>query len=219
MKRVKNVVLKAFFALCVSTSAPTAAPISGFGLPENDPLLIGGTVVGFENLPLGAFPSVTENGVTFTGDSQPVHVSGQFNGVGEDFNTVGAKSLYNFRGFRRVDITFDQQIGTVDAFAFRLGLPMEEWILEAFSSNGVLIEATVLPAIGGSSGGEYFGIEAPGVFSIAFRQPLGGPDDSVIIDNFTFLPTATVPIPTAFPLLLAALLGLGLFSWKRNAVI
>lgn len=107
-------------------------------------------------------------------------------------------------------ITFD---GGVDAVAFMLGAINTDWVIQAFSSTGSLIEAIDIinpscctPQVYGFVADNIGAIRLNSTIPIQFG-------DAVVMDNFKYV--KSVPEPSTLALFLTALAGFSLASRKR----
>lgn len=197
-----------FFCVNAEIISSHAATISGFGDPNSAPELSGGTVIDFDSIAPGVYPSVSASGVTFTGVGAPLDVGSDFIG---DFNTRGIQSLYNNFDLQpqAIEIAFNNP---VSAAAFNWGAADNIWDMTAFDSGNNVLETFVINPVNFSNVGDFFGIAAAGIVRITLADRLDNISDGdfVFIDNFTFKNgISTVPLPGAVWLMLTAIAGLG----------
>jgi hypothetical protein len=200
--------LSALAAFAALSTPAQAVPLTGFGFPNTNPALAGGTVVDFDAATPGLFASVTFGNVTFTGVGSPLNVGPDFNG---SFNTRGGQSLFTDFDLDpdAIEITFATP---VSAFAFNWGASDNLWLMSAYDSSNTLIESFVIPAVFSSNALEYFGFAASGIARVTLVDQLNNftAGDYVFIDSFTYTAqTGAVPEPGA-----VALLGLGLVGLR-----
>jgi hypothetical protein len=166
-----------------------AAPISGFGSPTGNAALVGGAVEGFDSAAAGIYTSfTTSNGVTITG----LNSAGAPNSftLGPDYinqyNTTGTNSIFN-GPYDAVQNNLSQWTFTfaspVNAFGFNFGASDGSWTLSAFNSSNTFIETLLIPALGESGAGNYFGLADAGISYATLTAARGG--DWVFIDNLT----------------------------------
>lgn len=196
-------------------SEANAALISGYGAPSSIQQLSGGFVTDFENIAAGTYGgTLSGNKVSFAANpGKNMYVGSWYT---QQRNTTGAKSLYNLdnnTGFSTLYMNFD---APVSAFGFNFGASDIAWTLAAYNAAGKLLESYVLPVIGASNKGDFFGIANSA--GIASARLIGSSGDWVLIDrvtvsNTTPIPPTAVPAPPALALLGGSLLGL---SWLRR---
>lgn len=186
------------------TNIAVAAPISGTGDPTLDAALAGGTVVDFESVAAGSYPSLTVGGVTFSGVGAPLDVGTDFAG---SFNTRGRQSMFTNFDLDPDAIRIDFA-DTTSAFGFLWGAADNTWDLRAFDSGNNLIESFAIAPVFGSNAGDYFGIQANGIAyaTLTDRLDTFTDGDYVFIDNFTYVSGNRVPEPGTLALLGGGLL-------------
>ena len=217
MKRFVPLFTLMALALLGTIFSSNAGFISGMGNPISAPELTGGTVIDFESGPTGFYSSVTIGNVTFDVDPDP-NLALPFEWGGDwsgQFNTSGDISLYSsLAGPRFFTITFSTP---VDAFAFNWGGTEYAWELRAFDSTGYRLDTYLLPAVGSSNAGDFFGIAAPDIaFATLFHIDNG---DLAVIDNFTFAnsqnSTPELSTLVMFGLALLSIIGMGLRQRRK----
>ncbi len=199
--------------------AVQAAPITGFGDPLTDPLLVGGAQQGFDSVNDGEYAALTIGGITYTGMDGSFSVGSDYNG---NYNTTGGKSVFNNFDYMPRQFRFDF-IDEVTAFAFNFGASDENWMLQAFDTTGALIDQLIIHPVLASNDGDYFGLSSGGQIAYALLTLMSNDDDRE--DDFVFLDRFTtklnkdgsdVPLPAALPLLASGIAGVAAMKRRKR---
>lgn len=167
-----------------------------------DPTLNGSTLIDFNSEALGGFTSRTFNGdVTFNGSMNvETTYSGGYGSTGAYLGTPQGGSF---------DIVF---ANVVSAFGFSWGAADKSWTMSLFDASNVLIDtlniaAQTSPYVGfiGANGG---GISRVSMTASSF--------DYILLDDFQYVTTASVPAPTALTLIGLGLAGIRFSRRKKN---
>ncbi len=200
--------------ICLSQNL-FATPISGLGLPSDNPSLAAGTVIDFESDSNGdvavifSYPDVTMTG------NNVLRITSSFNG---SFNVSG-NSMALTSNDRTEEIRFDFS-SPVDAFGVNLGGLDFEWHLVAYSSSNAILDDLIITPFGSSNDGEWFGISTPGIASaILYNTAYNasndtGTPDYIVLDNFTY--ATSVPEPVMLVLMSLGLAGLGIGRYSAT---
>lgn len=186
-----------------------------------DPSLAGGTVIDFETAPQGEFQNLTIGNVTFdttgAGDNYgfiSTDYAGLYNNTGLSLqnNTFG---YGRNDGFREIDFIFGS---AVTAFGFNWGASDVSWELRAYGPGMAFLESHMIGPTFDSNAGDFFGIANAAGISRVFL--VGAPGDYIFIDNFTYAPGDSQPVPEPGTMLLlgsglAGLAGYGRRKMKR----
>lgn len=199
-------------SLVISTNAHSSL-INGFGLTTDDPALNGGLRIDFSSAPLGSFTSLDMGDVLFTasgGDGTGFITDS----LGGSYNTEGRNLQNGTRGFLTLTLDFDF---AVDAFAFNFGASNEDWQLSAYDSANNLLDSHILSQTWWDNDDEFFGIEFDGIASATLTQLTHINDqytDHILLDNFTYVESTSIPEPSIIILMGVGLVGLGLARRK-----
>lgn len=196
--RLTNLVSVIALSLAAAATANAAQITSA-----SDPALSGGSVITFDDLSNQTTSSLTQQGVTFTGNGD-LRVDNSYAG---QYNTRGAEYLdNNAGGTNQLTFTFATP---VSAFGFLWGASDDTWALNAYNASGTLIESYYLSPTNSSNAGEFYGLSDAGIAYATLTD--SAPGDYVMLDNFTYTAgtSQAVPEPASMVLLGAGLLGLG----------
>jgi hypothetical protein len=199
-----------------AAAGAAAAPISGLGDPLGHPALAGGTQEGFDAVPAGQYFVLALGNVTYSSTGDPFDVDGDFNG---SFNNIGGQSVSNDFYLVPDNFRFDFA-APVSAFAFNWGASDNSWLLSAFDAGNNLLETLVVPPVGSSNAGEYFGINTAGIsYATLIDQKNNLSGDYIFIDRFTTSAAGVVAAPEPATMLLfgAGLASLGIRRRTRRS--
>lgn len=198
-----NGLTKGWISACafVFACAAQATPIVGQGSPSDDAFLSASTLIDFESVGVFNGTSLTIEDVVFSGNSD-IEIDSDYAG---GFNTRGTYHMTNHGDLPSM-FRFDF-LTSVDAFGFLFGASDVVWELAAYGSGGLLESMTIDP-VRSSNAGDYFGLATTGI-KYATLTSLGGDNDYVFVDDFSYVAGKSVPVPASI-----GLLGLGLLALR-----
>ena len=184
--------LQGFFLTIVIARGALAAPIVDPADPAFGPAP---TVVDFESAAPGIYPAYSGGLIVATpvGAVQLVGArlavtstySAQYNMTGQYVSSEGYL-------FRNLIVTFPTP---VTAFGFHMGLTSQPWDLLAYDADGNVVETVTVPALLGSSAGDFHGVASmtPIVQAILVVQlPVQPGPQWVVVDDLRFAPVEAI---------------------------
>ena len=190
-----------------ASSMAAAATISIKTTPSQVAAMTGltGATLDFEGIARGVHSQVGGAGVTITSDSGQMVVENEYAG---EFNTFGNALTDQRWAFEELYFDFD---AAVEGFGFFYGASDYGWELTAYDAAGGVLETLLLPVLGESNDGDFFGIKASGIARASLRTARPGDiKDYIFVDNFTLgaaSPVSAVPEPAAWAMMIV---GFGL---------
>lgn len=176
---------------------------------SGDSSLTGSTLIDFNSEALGSFSSRTFNGdVTFNANNimtVETTYSGEYGSSGAYIGTPGGSGNGDF------DIVFAT---VVSAFGFSWGAADQAWTMDLFDASDVLIDsinitAQSYPYIG------FIGANDSEISRVSMSSFYG--NDYILLDDFQYVTSTTVPEPTTLALIGLGLIGVRFSKRKKNA--
>lgn len=196
--KIKNLMkIFAMVTACMSTAVSMAAPLTSF----NDTALNGSSIVDFDNYTnneyLGNF---TEGDVNF----HTTRFGGQNYFSSDAF--IPGESGRHIGLYGEASLSFNEGVSAV---AFNLGAFNTNWIIEAFSETGSLIDTLNINSA--CCGMNVFGFSGLDIWSLEFTA-LG--TDTIVMDELRYV--SSVPEPSTFILMM---MGIALITFRKNKAI
>jgi len=198
----KFMVICTMVGICVVYAQVARADVSAITSPF-DSALAGATVIDFEGMTPGVYPSLAVGDVTFTANNKFLRIDSTYDGW---FGTDGYyldNWTYIESGFSSMTIDFGTE---ASAFGFRWGGANSVWSLSVYNTSGDSLGTYYLPTtpdLDPITDWTFVGLASSDSGMDYAVLSYSGSDD-IFIDNFTY--TQVVPVPGAA---LLAIVGLG----------